>query len=155
MGRKNRNARSRSYTSYADLRSSSLRFDLSNGNFMKKIKNMGGRDGIESDVTVAVGDNGRGEKYHYVTFSVKGDVAETMKKGYGGHWTCGIVKQDLYERLYLIPDELGYAFYKNKQGTRHYMRIRIDETTGYEKYAGVHDMRYDEYNKAYYIVVGE
>lgn len=154
MGRKNRNARGRSYSSFSELKSESTRFDLSNVQCYTKIKNRHGYRG-EYEVAVSLGDNGRGNDIKYVTFSVKDEEATKMKKEYGYNWTCGIVKQDFLERLYLLPDEKGFAMYKSKTGTRHYARVRIDDYSAYKKYYGGHKLQFDEYNKAYYITASE
>lgn len=156
MGRKNRNARSKSYASFADFRNTTVRFDLSKGQFaVKGYKNKHkANDNIEVSVTIT--DNGRGEGKNFVQFSVREDIAETMIKGYGKSWTCGVVKEGMLERLYLIPDTLGYALYTNEHSKRFYVRIPfVGERAAMERYNGTHDMRFDDFNKAYYVSVGE
>jgi len=155
MSRRNKNARSRGYSSFDELRDATLRFDLTSGTFNRKNKNSCGSKHIDADVTFFIGDNSRGGKMKYATFSVRDDLAETMIKGYGSLWTCGIVRQGAFERLYFIPDSMGYSLYDNKAGKRHYSRIRIDSYAPFEKYVGRHELKYDEYNKAYYILSDE
>jgi len=155
MGRKNRNARGRGYTSFAELKSATLKFDLSKGNFVKKTKRgCGGRGSSISDISVSIGNNGKGDS-RYVSFSVKDEIANKIVGESGNHWTCGLVQSDNFERCYIIPDEMGFALYKSKEGTRWYLRVRVDELAPYEKYAGHHRIQYDEYNKAYYFTAME
>lgn len=151
MGRKNRNARSRGYSSFAELKSSTVKFDLSNGSFQTKTRHGGGGGALDADISLSLGNNSRGEGLKYATFSIKDSVAKTMIDDMGSHWTCGIVRQDAFERLYLIPDPLGFALYKNSAGRRHYTRIRIDDYAPFERYIGDHDLQFDEFNKAYFI----
>ena len=155
MGRKNRNARSRSYSSFTELRDTTLRFDLSKGNFIKRKLDDGIRSGDDVDVNVSITHNGRDKKI-FIQFSVRKDIAETMIKGSGKSWSCGVVQEGLAERMYIIPDEMGYALYQNTHGKRHYLRIPFeDDKATFEKYVGFHEMKYDNFNKAYYITIGE
>ena len=153
MSRKNRNARSRSYASFAELKGASARFDLSKGTFATKTSGGGGGKNVY-DVSITVGHNGRGEGLCYVSLSVKDEIAEKMLKK-SKTWTCGLVSDGYVERLYIIPDELGFVLYNNDMATRHYSRIRVEELAPFDKYKGGHRLQYDEYNDAYYVTEKE
>lgn len=154
MARKNRNARNRSYTSFESLKNSTVQFDLSKGSFIRK---EGRAQTATDDVEVRATFNGEKTDNLSMNFSLREDIAETLMKGYGKSWICGIVKEGVFERLYFIPDaDNGYAMYRNqKNSKRFYARFPIADKAAFEKYIGNHDMMFDEYNKAYYIVVGE
>lgn len=150
MGRKHRNARSRTFQSFNELRNASLRFDLSNGTFATKSKKRG--TVTRADVHIYTGDNGRGKDKQYVTISIKDELALRLIKEYGKFWTCGVVSSYGIDRLYIIPDEMGFALYDNKTGSRHYVRVRVDETVGeFTKFIGEHELQFDTENRAYYV----
>lgn len=151
MGRKNRNARRTSYTSFNDLKESTLRFDLSKGSFITKKSGYSLRANDSDDVSVSVINKGGTRQGVCVQFSVKEEIADTMIKGSGRNWACGIVKEGVWERIYLIPDEYGYALYTNDHGKRWYMKAPIEDRTDWDRFTGRHEMKYDNANKAYYI----
>lgn len=153
MGRKNRNARSNgySYTSFENLKNTTLRFDLSNGDFFKKDTAVQATE--HDEVRVSFNKCGHKQDSH-VSFSFREDIAETMTKGDGRHWICGIVKEGLLERIYFVPDSIrGYAMYQNKNASkRQYLRFPVYENASkFEKFLGTHELKYDNANKAYYI----
>ena len=152
MSRKNRNARSRSYASFAELKGASARFDLSTGTFSKRTSGGGGGKN-NYDISISLGSNGR-QGLLYVSMSIKDELAKKMLEK-SKNWTCGLVSDGCVERLYIIPDELGFALYDNDVSSRHYTRIRVDELAPFDKYKGGHRLQFDEYNEAYYVTATE
>lgn len=153
MGRKNRNARGRSYASFAELKGASARFDLSKGTFLTR-KSGGGGGKKNSDISVSVGHNGRDAHLCYVAFSIKDEIAKKMLEK-GSTWTCGLVSDGSLERLYILPDEMGFSLWDNDASSRHYTRIRVDELAPFDKYTGEHRLQFDDYNDAYYVTATE
>lgn len=155
MGRKNTNARSRArYNSFADLKSSTVRFDLSKGNFRTKgYKTTAANN--RDEINISLVKKGKPSNTMCVSFSIRKDIAEKMIKEGGKTWTCGVVQEGIFERLYIIPDEYGYSLFTNDHGLRYYTKIPTDEMSAFEKFAGKHRVQYDEYNKAWYVTVLE
>ena len=153
MGRKNRNARGRSYASFAELKGASARFDLSKGTFTRRTSGGGGGK-KNSDISITIGHNGRSDHLCYVSLSIKDDVAKKMLEK-GSTWTCGLVSDGTLERLYILPDEMGFSLWDNDLSSRHYTRIRVDELAPFERYIGGHRLQFDEYNEAYYVTATE
>jgi len=153
MGRKNRNARNRNFSSFEALKSSTVRFDLSTGNFIKKtgVQKVTSKD---AEVNINVISGGRNQGL-CISFSIHGDVSKKMLDDGGKYWSCGIVQSCGFERLYLIPDERGYALCQNAVCSRRYVKMPIDDAMPFDKYIGFHKMQYDDVNKAYYIAANE
>ena len=150
MGRKNRNARGRSYTSYAELKDTTVRFDLSKIQLPTKRVNERKVD-ENTDVRVSIGKANKKSLLESVAFSFSEKIATSLIKGFGRQWMCGIVKEGNSERLYFIPDEFGYSLYTNEHGKRYYVKIPTDTREIFEKYIGNHELKHDAYNNAYYI----
>lgn len=148
MARKNRNARSRSYCSFEELKGTTVKFNLENGQFIKKgfvgIKNAY----AELNLNIVNGGSNQGI---CLSFSIREDVGQKMIDKGGRLWTCGIVKAGNLERLYIITDPRGYTLCDNKTSPRFYMKLPIDAPEMYDKYIGSHEIKYDEENEAYYI----
>lgn len=158
MGRKNRNAGSRgySYTSFDSLKNSTIQFDLSNANFISKTS---GAVSATESVEIRVSFNVCGSKKDdYVNFSIREDIAKKMIEDGGKLWSIGLVKEGKLERLYFIPNPIsGYSAYQNStQSKRYYMRFPITgNKAAFEKYLGNHALKFDEYNKAFYLIANE
>ena len=157
MSRKNRNASSRNYTSFNELKNTTVHFDLTKGKFKTKLRQSIQRAAENDEVRISLVTKGDKNIGKCLSFSVREDLAETLIKGYGRFWVCGIVSENVFERLYLIPDENGYAMYTNEHGKRYYVKPPVDteEIKHFEKYVGSHKLMYDDFNKAYYIVASE
>ena len=149
MGRKNRNARSRSYSSFADLKTSTMKFDLSKGNFSTKRRHFNTKAGEDTEIRLSLVKGGNNQDI-CVSLSIRQDIKDKLGEE-GNYWTCGIVKEGMFERLYIIPDEYGYALYTNKHGARWYVKIPIDNKVEYEKYVGKHELQYDDVNNAWFM----
>lgn len=154
MGRKNRNARSRSYTSFNDLKATTVRFDLSKGDF--KTRGRGHKHATNTDeIGFSIITNGSLREKN-ACFSVRSDLSDKMRNSYGEYWTCGIVTEGVFERLYLIPAKDGFKLVKNPKGTRNYLKVPITgDVTCFERYDGYHELQFDEYNDAYFITVNK
>lgn len=153
MGRKNRNARGRSYTSFESMKNTTVQFDLSNTNFRLKNRHMGDKT-ISEEVGISLIKGGANQDM-CVSWSIREDLGQMLTKEYGKYWTCGIVREGVFERLYFIPNEMGYSLYTNKQATRYYTKVVIENRAEFEKYIGHHKLQYDDHNDAYYILAGE
>lgn len=149
MGRRNKNARSRSYTSFQELRNTTARFDLATGEFAKKATRYTGR-AIKADLRVSIISGGRNQGL-CVALSFSEEMTKKLRESGGKFWTCGIVRANDLERLYIIPDEMGYALTSNKNSVRGYTKMPIENVPVFDKYIGLHELKYDEYNKAYYV----
>lgn len=153
MGRRNKNGRSRgySYSSFQELKGSTLKFDLSQTEFTTKNR-AGANKCVYEEVGISVVQGGTGQD-RCVSFSLREDIADRLKKESGKYWTCGIVKAGNFERLYIIPDEKGFAIYSNHHSKRLYFKVPVGEREDeFKKYAGKHSLKYDEDNEAYYFM---
>lgn len=155
MGRKNRNASSRRYTTYSELKNSTVHFDLSKGTFLAKtrVRTTTSNENVDLNVTITKGKN---SQTRALCFSFKSDVAQTMIKGAGRYWICGIVEEEGVRRLYFVPDEYGYALCENAHGKRQYLKLPLEsDEESFSEFAGKHSIMFDNFNKAYYVTANE
>lgn len=150
MGRKNRNASRRSYSSFGELKNANVRFDISNESFKTKLRRRQSTKAAEMFVSVKERSD---RKSPFVLFSIDNKIANTMTESFGEYWAYGIVCNNDVERMYFIPNDDGYKMYRTTKGSRYSIKATIDddEIADYKRYDGEHDLLYDAHNKAYYI----
>jgi len=156
MGRKNRNARGRvqqTYPNFQALKEPTVQFDLTKGTFFKKKTDRGSNTKAKSDIYVSIVRN---SEAHRITKSLCFSIGTEIAESIGSYITVGIVKNNEYERLYLIGTDphSGYKFTAGSSAKRRYIRISIEEDQAkpYERYTGDHEAQYDPVNKAYYVI---
>lgn len=154
MGRKNRNARSNSYSSFAELRNATTTFDLSRTNFIVKAKRKM-KPSLLDEIGVSF-STGKKKGMTYMCLSFREDVGNTIINSFGEYWACGHVKEGVSERIYLVPNEKGFKIYSTNNGTRKYVKFPLaDNSDDFMKFEGYHTLRFDDYNKAYYVLPTE
>lgn len=154
MGRKNRNARSyrggQTYTSFQAFKEPVVHFDLSTGVFHQKTRN---KSETRGDIYISIVNNGpAADKRKSLNFSVAAEIG----KKWGSYINVGIVKNDCFERLYIIKTGKadGYKVSaSHSTDKRLYIKIsmKTEELSMYDRYRGDHKVQYDADNNAYYI----
>lgn len=149
-----RNNGARVYTSFEGLMNPSVRFDLSQGQFLCKKPSPFRKQKDSCDVNITFRRRNKGEKQDAAFFSFKKEAAEILAEHCGGFLTIGIVRSDRLERLYIVGDDDGFSMFDGgKSTTRKVCIFPIKEQEEYRRYTGRHSLFYDKENDEYYITV--